>query len=101
MAGGTRIPSQRMSIFRARAHLEKNLPGGVENEDVDCPVEQVIRMHFAPGGRPLESIFFVHHWELLFGRMINDLGEDGSNPIGERDPLLERELFSARARIQA
>jgi hypothetical protein len=81
MPGCARVPSQWMSIFPSGAHLEEDLSGGGENQDVDGPVEQVIRMHFAPRGRPLQSVFFVHHREPLFGCIIADFRGDRSNPI--------------------
>src|SRR5258708_5450869 len=56
MPRGAGSPGEWMSIFPARAQLEEEVPGWVENEDVDRPVEQVIRMHFAPGSSPLDAV---------------------------------------------
>ena len=54
-----------MSILGAGAQLQENLPGRVENKDVDCPVEQVIRMDLAAGRGPLRLVLLIDDRELL------------------------------------
>src|ERR1700736_4273231 len=100
MPGGARIPCQWMSILPSGAHLEKDLPGGVENQHVDSPVKQVIRMHFAPRRGPHDLIVLVHYREGLFRPIATVSRGNRCNVISQCNPLPERKFFPARLWIK-
>src|SRR5436190_554078 len=85
-----------MPVFPGRTLLQKYLPGMIENEDVDSAMTEVILMDFQATGGANLPIIFVHYWKALSWRLRRNFFIARSDEIGQRDPLLKRQLFCAR-----
>jgi hypothetical protein len=85
-----------MPVFPARTPLQKQFPRAVENENVHGAMPQVIPMHFTPRGRPKNTAHYVQHHKLLGREHAQRSKTRRLDEIGQRDPLLERQLLRSR-----
>jgi len=79
-----------VSILGAGAELQESLPPRVENQGVDCPVQQVIRMHLGPGSSARDPVLFVDYCKLLLRGIFWPLRQNRLNFVHQSDPLRER-----------
>src|SRR4029077_13126301 len=93
MASGARVPKVGMPVFPARTLLQEQFPLAVENENVYGAMPQVIPMHFAPRRGPNHAVHFVHYHKLLGGVHAHRSESRWLDEIGQRDPLLKRQLL--------
>jgi len=76
-----------MPIFPARAVLQVNLAGRVENQDVNGAMAQVIPMHLGTAGIAQNSIVFIDDGETLIVRQANIGARWRCDEIHQADPL--------------
>ena len=93
VSGGARIPGQWVPVLPARPFLQKNLPCGVEKQDVNGPMPQVIPMHFPPRRCPDDAVRFVDHRKGSESSSARVLRAIATDEIGQGDPLLKTQFL--------